>query len=192
MDWIAHLVGDHGIQDLVSRGAALPGQQIAGVDHGAVGELDTDRLADHVQLVHDVKHPLSGDVVLNNEIDATDAFMNKDNSRNMQRQQAIAETPATATPPAVQPTITRMPACQQGRTEPPQTQAIAETPATAKPQAGQSKITRMPAPAKTNRTATDTGNSRDAGNSKTASRPTNNNKNASSSKNAQNCHRNRQ
>jgi hypothetical protein len=53
--------------------------------------------------------------------------MNKDNSRNMQRQQAIAEKPATATPPEVQPTITRMPACQHGRTAPPQTQVIAET-----------------------------------------------------------------
>ncbi len=54
----------------MSRGATLPGQQVAGVDHGAVGELDADRLADQVQLVHDVKHPLPGDVVLDNEIDA--------------------------------------------------------------------------------------------------------------------------
>ena len=65
----------------------------------------------------------------------TDAIMNKDNSRNMQRQKAIAEKPATATPPAVHPTITIMPACQQGRTEPLETKALAETPATAKPPA---------------------------------------------------------
>jgi hypothetical protein len=32
-------MGDHGVQDLVPRGAAFASQQVAGVDHGAGGNL---------------------------------------------------------------------------------------------------------------------------------------------------------
>jgi hypothetical protein len=69
MDRVTHPVCYHSVQDLVSRGAALPDQQVAGVEHGAVGELDADRLPDQVQLVHDVELPLPDDVVLDNEVD---------------------------------------------------------------------------------------------------------------------------
>jgi hypothetical protein len=40
-----------------------------GVDHRAGGELDAGRLADHLQFIHDVKHTLSGDVILDNQVD---------------------------------------------------------------------------------------------------------------------------
>ncbi len=59
---VAHPVGDHDVQDLMWRGTRLPGQQIAGVDHSTGRELDADCLANHIQLVHDVEHPLPGDV----------------------------------------------------------------------------------------------------------------------------------
>jgi hypothetical protein len=63
---VSHPVCYHGVQHLVSCGVRLPDQKVAGVEDGAAGELDADRLPDQVQLVHDVKDPLPGGGVLDN------------------------------------------------------------------------------------------------------------------------------
>ncbi len=67
---IVHPVRYHCVQHLVSGGVLLTGQEVAGTDDGAAGELDADRLPDQVQLVHDVKDTLSGGGVLDDEVDA--------------------------------------------------------------------------------------------------------------------------
>ncbi len=66
---VAHPVGDHGVQNFMPGGAGLAGQQVACVDDGARRELDAHCPADHLELVHDVEHPLPGGVVLDNQVD---------------------------------------------------------------------------------------------------------------------------
>jgi hypothetical protein len=56
------------VQDLVPGGTRLTGQQVPRVDHSARRELDADRLANHLQLVYDVEHPLPGGVVLDDQV----------------------------------------------------------------------------------------------------------------------------
>ncbi len=67
---VRHPIRNHCIQNLQLGGSVFSGQEVAGVDDLAGGELRLHQPADLVQFVHQAKADLSGGVILHDEVGA--------------------------------------------------------------------------------------------------------------------------